>query len=146
MSGTCLNQVSYYYACPRNQGLLGVIPVPHPLPQSVLSIQQVLRKGLRKSLLHLPHHITSFLSVVIVLFNISVFPLGPPPKYCDTGFSKREELPLINDSELKWGGVRRLCSHLSQKTGEPVPETMGTEQEQGVGQGLILEPSQQPGF
>lgn len=106
MSGTCLNQVSYYYACPRNQGLLGVIPVPHPLPQSVLSIQQVLRKGLRKSLLHLPHHITSFLSVVIVLFNISVFPLGPPPpKYCDTGFSKREELPLINDSELKWGGL-----------------------------------------
>lgn len=70
----------------------------------------------------------------------------PPPKYCDTGFSKREELPLINDSELKWGGVRRLCSHLSQKTGEPVPETMGAEQEQGVGQGLILEPSQQPGF
>lgn len=78
MSGTCLNQVSYYYACPRNQGLLGVIPVPHPLPQSVLSIQQVLRKGLRKSLLHLPHHITSFLSAVIVLLNISVFPLGPP--------------------------------------------------------------------
>lgn len=57
MSGTCLNQVSYYYACPRNQGLLGVIPVPHPLPQSVLSIQQVLRKGLWKSLLHLPYHI-----------------------------------------------------------------------------------------
>lgn len=120
--------------------------MPHPLPQSALSIQQVLRKGLQKSLLHLPHHITSFLSVVIVLLNISVFPLGPP-KYCDTGFSKREELPLINDSELKLGVVvRRLCSHLSQKTGEPVPETMGAEQEQGVGQGLILEPSQQPGF
>lgn len=140
MSGTCLNQVSYYYACPRNQGLLGVIPVPHPLPQSVLSIQQVLRKGLRKSLLHLPHHITSFLSIVIVLLNISVFPLGPPQI-----LPKREELPLINDSELKLGGGR-LCSHLSQKTGEPVPETMGAEQEQGVGQGLILEPSQQPGF
>lgn len=140
MSGTCLNQVSYYYACPRNQGLLGVIPVPHPLPQSVLSIQQVLRKGLRKSLLHLPHHITSFLSIVIVLLNISVFPLGPPQI-----LPKREELPLINDSELKLAGGR-LCSHLSQKTGEPVPETMGAEQEQGVGQGLILEPSQQPGF
>lgn len=52
--------------------------MPHPLPQSALSIQQVLRKGLQKSLLHLPHHITSFLSVVIVLLNISVFPLGPP--------------------------------------------------------------------
>lgn len=103
MSGTCLNQVSYYYACPRNQGLLRVIPVPLPLPHSVLSIQQVLRKGLLKSVLHLPHLITSFLSVVIVLFKRLCLS-SRTPQYCDTGISKREELPLINDSELKWGG------------------------------------------
>lgn len=106
MSGTCLNQVSYYYACPRNQGLLGVIPVPHPLPQSVLSIQQVLRKGLWKSLLHLPYHI-QLLERRNCPFKHLRLSSGttPPPKYCDTGFSKREELPLINDSELKWAGV-----------------------------------------
>lgn len=43
----------------------------------------------------------------------------PPPKYCDTGFSKREELPLINDSELKWGGGEKVLF-------SPVPENRRT--------------------
>lgn len=37
------------------------------------------------------------------------------PKYCDTGISKREELPPINDSELKSGCEKALFS--------PVPES-----------------------
>lgn len=37
------------------------------------------------------------------------------PKYCDTGISKRKELPPVNDSELKWGCEKALFS--------PVPES-----------------------
>lgn len=113
MSGTYLNQVSYYYECPRNQGLLGVIPVPHPLPQSVLSIQQVLRKGLRKSLLHLPHNI-QLLECRNCPFKHLLLSSGTPQI-----LPKREELPLINDSELKWGGGEKTLF-------SPVPENRRT--------------------
>lgn len=57
---------------------------PSPSPHSVLSSQQVhcisrcSGNDLLKSVLHSPHHITSFLCVIIVLLNFSIFPLGPP--------------------------------------------------------------------
>ena len=39
-----------------------------------------------------------------------------PPKNCDTGISKREQLPLINDSELKWGCEKALFSLVPEST------------------------------
>lgn len=82
MSGTCLTRSPRTRHAPETRALFDPSQCPSPLPPTQCSVfsrcsrhQQVIRKGLLKSVLHLPHHITSLLSIITVLLNFSILPL-----------------------------------------------------------------------
>lgn len=105
---------------------------PSPSPHSVLSIQQVLRKGLLKSVLHLPRRITHPLSIIIVFLNFSIFPLwaAPTPNRVIQASPRRKSCHQPTTQNCG-GGEGRLCLfHLLQEAGQSVPEATGAEREQ----------------
>lgn len=117
----------------RTRALFNSSQCPSPSPHSVLSIQQVLRKGLLKSVLHLPCRITSLSSITIVLLNFSIFPLwntSSPTKRVIQASPRRKSCHQPTTQNCS-GGERRLCLfHLLQKAGQSVPEATGAECEQ----------------